>query len=124
MYTNVWNKYLPVIRILIKKSLTSDQLLDLNISDFERAGLGRKSGYKFNVAFNKGKIDNVIIASPLASNLASLLLNDPVIKELFLQHQYTISMNTKFQLGIKCTPGVTEESVNQEQPAEAMAGEA
>jgi hypothetical protein len=122
MYTNVWNKYLPVIRILIKKSINADQLLDLNISDFERAGLGRKSGYKFNVVFNKGKVDNVIIASPLASNLATLLLNDPVIKELFLQNLYAISMNTKFQLGIKCTPGMPLDSVKEE--AEAMADQA
>lgn len=104
MYTNVWNKYLPVIRILIKKAVNSDQALDLNISDFERAGLARKSGYKFNIVFRNGRVDNVIIASPVASNLASLMLADPVIKEHFLQHDYTINMNAKFQLGIKCSP--------------------
>ncbi len=120
MYTNVWNKYLPVIRILIKKSINAEQSLNLNISDFERAGLGRKSGYKFNIVFQKGKVENVIIASPLASNLASLLLADPVIKELFLQHEYTISMNTKFQLGIKCVPSEEMQTTVPEEAAEPV----
>jgi hypothetical protein len=92
----------------------------LNISDFERAGLGRKSGYKFNIVFQKGKVENVIIASPLASNLASLLLADPVIKELFLQHEYAISMNTKFQLGIKCVPSEEMQTTVPEEAAEPV----
>ncbi len=101
MYTNVWNKYLPIIRILLKKSANADQNLDLNLSDFERAGIARKSGYKFNIVFSKGRVDNVIIASPLASNLASVLLSDPVIKELFMNNDYHVNMNTKFQLTMK-----------------------
>ncbi len=113
MYTNVWNKYLPIIRILLKKSVHADQSLDLNLSDFERAGIARKSGYKFNIVFSKGRVDNVIISSPLASNLAQVLLGDPVIKELFMNHDYHVNMNTKFQLAMKRIPNpeVTNEPV-------------
>ncbi len=71
MYTNVLSKYLPVIRIVLKKSLTADQTLALNAQDFMRAGLQRKSGYKFLLKFKNGRLDNVIIDLPLASNLAS-----------------------------------------------------
>ncbi len=102
MYTNVWNKYLPIIRILLKKTAAADQTLDLNLPDFERAGIARKSGYKFNIVFSKGRVDNVIISSPLASNLAQVLLGDPVIKELFLKNDYNVGMNTKFQMSFKC----------------------
>ena len=99
--TNVWNKYIPVIRILLKKAKAADQTLDLNVSDFERAGIARKSGYKFDVKFSKGKVSNVIIASPLASTLAADLLADETIKNLFTQGEYEISLNTKFQLTLK-----------------------
>ena len=102
MYTNVWNKYLPIIRILLKKCATADQTLDLNLPDFERAGIARKSGYKFNIVFSKGRVDNVIISSPLASNLAQVLLGDPIIKELFMKNDYHVGMNTKFQMSFKC----------------------
>jgi hypothetical protein len=100
--TNVWSKYIPIIRILLKKAKTADQTLELNIPDFERAGIARKSGYKFDVKFSKGKISNVIIASPLASTLASDMLADETIKSIFMQGEYEISLNTKFQLLIKC----------------------
>ena len=36
MYTQIWNKYLPIIRILLKRSTGSDQTLNLNATDFER----------------------------------------------------------------------------------------
>jgi hypothetical protein len=99
--TNVWSKYIPIIRILLKKAKTADQTLELNIPDFERAGIARKSGYKFDVKFSKGKVSNVIIASPLASTLAADMLADETIKKLFTEGEYEISLNTKFQLSLK-----------------------
>ena len=44
MYTNVWAKYLPIIRIVMKRSLAAEQILALNAPDFERVGMKRKSG--------------------------------------------------------------------------------
>ena len=101
MYTQVWTKYLPIIRILLKRSATGDQNLDMNRIDFERAGSGRKAGYKFVIEFRKGRVSNLISSSPLASNLASVLLLDPVVKDLFMKNDFDISLNTRFQLHIK-----------------------
>ena len=101
MYTQVWTKYLPIIRILLKRSATAEQTLDMNRIDFERAGSGRKAGYKFIIEFRKGRVSNLISSSPLASNLAAVLLQDPVVKDLFLKVDYDISLNTRFQLHIK-----------------------
>jgi hypothetical protein len=101
MYTQVWTKYLPIIRILLKRTATGEQTLDMNRIDFERAGSGRKAGYKFTIEFRKGRVSNLISSSPLASNLAAVLLGDPVIKELFQKVDYDISLNTRFQLHLK-----------------------
>ena len=101
MYTQIWAKYLPIIKILLKRSATSDQLLDMNVTDFERAGVSRKTGSKFNIKFCNGRIDNIISSSPLARDLATTLLADNMVKELFAQNDYHLTMNTKFQLGIK-----------------------
>ena len=91
MYTNVWAKYLPVIRIVLKRSLVAEQILSLNAPDFERAGLSRKSGYKFLLKFREGRIDNVIVDLPLASSLASTLLHDKVVKDLFSNTNFTLA---------------------------------
>jgi hypothetical protein len=100
LYVHVWGKYLPIIRILMKKSFAGDQTLDLNRIDFEKAGSGRKAGYKFTIELVNGRVSNIISGSPLASDLASVLLNDPASKAILATSKMSISLNTKFQLGI------------------------
>lgn len=100
MYVHVWNKYLPIIKILMKRSANGDQTLDLNRIDFEKAGSGRKAGYKFNIEFVQGRVSNVISSSPLASDLASALLNDGAAREILATHNIDIGLSTRFQLSI------------------------
>ncbi len=101
MYTQIWSKYLPIIKILLKRTVNGDQVLDLNRIDFERAGSGRKAGYKFSIEFTKGRVANIISGSALASDLAFVMLEEPNIKALLLQNHYVVSLNTKFQLSLK-----------------------
>src|SRR5450432_4689469 len=98
MYTHIWLKYLPIIKILMKRSAGNDQTLDLNRIDFERAGTGRKAGYKFTIEFTGGRVSNVISNSPLALDLAAVMLESDTTKQILGQNKYTISLNTKFQL--------------------------
>jgi hypothetical protein len=123
MYTQIWNKYLPVIRILMKRAASGEQQLNLNLSDFERSGATRKSGYKFNILFCNGRVDNVISAWPIAKDLAATLLQDAAAMELLSGNDYQVSMTAKFQLGIKLmarTP-LAGEAVPAAQPEEAGA---
>jgi len=103
MYTYIWNKYLPVIRILLKKSAAGDQLLSLNREDFERAGTGRKAGYKFVIEFTDGKVSNVISGSDLASHLAGAMLEDAATTAVLKTGQFQVILNTKFQITVKNT---------------------
>lgn len=101
MSTTVWLKYLPVIRIILKKSLAADQQLALNAPDFERAGYKRKQGYKFQVELKDGRLNRVLVDTPIASSLVSTLLDDKVVNELTSGNEFHISMNTKYQLTVK-----------------------
>ena len=103
MYSHIWLKYLPIIRILMKKSASTEQNLVLNRIDFEKAGTGRKAGYKFTIEFTNAKVGNVISSSQLATDLAAVVTTDPAAKELIAANNYEISLNTKFQLHIKNT---------------------
>ena len=100
MYVHVWNKYLPIIKILMKKSAGGDQTLNLNRIDFERAGTGRKAGYKFTINFVQGKVSNIISGIPLAADLALALQTDPATRDILANAEIDISLNTKFQLSI------------------------
>lgn len=123
MYTQIWNKYLPIIRILLKRSTGSEQTLNLNATDFERAGATRKSGYKFHINFVNGRVDNIISASPIARDLADVLLQDALVRELFSRADYYVTMDAKFNLGIRfaARPEVAGE---EPAPEEAVAEEA
>ncbi|HZW69408.1 MAG TPA: hypothetical protein VFF57_00985 [Hanamia sp.] len=101
MYTHIWKKYLPIIRILLKKSITESQVLDLNRIDFERAGTARKAGYKFKIEFTGGKVGNIISSSTLAMQLAQVMMEDAPTMDILNEHNFEIALNTKFQLAIK-----------------------
>lgn len=102
MYNHIWKKYLPIINILMKKSVSGeDQVLALNRIDFERAGTGRKAGYKFKIEFTEGKVGNVISGSTLAMHLAQVILEDDAAKQILTENNFEVSLNTKFQLLIK-----------------------
>jgi len=85
----------------MKKSVTEEQVLDLNRIDFERAGTGRKAGYKFKIEFTDGKVGNVISGSTLAMHLAQVILEDDAAQEILKEHNFEVSLNTRFQLTIK-----------------------
>jgi hypothetical protein len=113
MYAQIWTKYLPIIRILLKRTKQDNQVLDLNRIDFERMGTGRKAGYKFTIEFKNGKVANLISSSALASDLASVMLDDANTKSILEGGEFTVSLNTKFQILIKGVadelPAATEE---------------
>ena len=90
-------------------------MLNLTRVDFERAGTGRKAGYKFTIEFTDGKVGNVISGSTLAMHLASVILEDDAAKQILLENNYEVSLNTKFQLSIK---NVTPSETAKAEPAE------
>jgi hypothetical protein len=88
----------------MKRSLVAEQVLALNTPDFERAGMKRKSGYKFSFGLKEGKLKNVIIDLPLASSLAGVLLEDSTINELIQTNEFYISLSAKYELTIRHIP--------------------
>jgi hypothetical protein len=88
----------------MKRSLVAEQVLALNVPDFERAGMKRKSGYKFSFGLKEGKLKNVIIDLPLASSLAGVLLEDSTINELIQTNEFYIALNAKYELTIRHIP--------------------
>lgn len=106
-YTQVWNKYLPVIRILLKRSASAEQNLGLNRIDFEKGSRGRKPACSFNIELIKGHFRTISQSVP-AKELVAALMEDEVSKSLLRQNTYSISLNSDFQLKIKNNSAVSE----------------
>ncbi|WP_295655573.1 hypothetical protein [uncultured Mucilaginibacter sp.] len=102
-YLTTWKKYIPVIRLHLKKSLNEDQSFKLNITDFESAGDRGKSGYSFNIAMENGRVTNNISGSAVARDLYEALKGDEAIKTMLQDKQVKISVGKTFILTIKTT---------------------
>jgi hypothetical protein len=100
-YLATWKKYLPVIRLHLKRSLTGEQSFKLNITDFESAGDRGKSGYTFNVAIENGKVTNNISGSAVARDLFEMLKTDETTKAFFQEKNVKISVGKSFLFTIK-----------------------
>lgn len=104
MFSQAWNKYLPVIKILMKRSSGEIQTLDMNRSDFERAAGGRKTKLNFSIVLHRGRVQNISVTPPpVARELVSILQEDSTTLPLLRQSNFEISMNAAFQLTIKNT---------------------
>ena len=120
MFSQTWKKYLPVINILLKKSVNEEQVLNMNHSDFSRAAGGRKVNFSFSsIQLKNGRIDNTVKHTPFAREFAVALQEHEEIRKI-LQHQhFFFSMNKETQLSIKnITP--TDEN-NEAGPSEVAA---
>ncbi len=109
MYTHIWNKYLPVIRILLKKSAAAEQKMGLNRTDFEKGNRTRKPACSFNIELIKGRFVTLSQSVP-AKDLVTLLLTDEVAKSLLRQNNYNISLNSDLLLCITNITPVEEEA--------------
>jgi hypothetical protein len=98
---SAWNKYLPVIRILMKKSLAGEQVLGMNRNDFDRAAGVRKSGYRFVINFINNKPDGLFSGNDFTQSFISALRSDETIRELLSNTNYSFVFTTKYQLQIK-----------------------
>jgi hypothetical protein len=115
MFTQTWNKYLPIIKILMKRSSTGPQTLDMNQTDFQRAAGGRKVKFTFTVTLHKGRIQNITSPPPLARELSVILQEDDMTRKLVRQQDFEFSLNSGFQLTIKNnTPPETETNTETE----------
>jgi hypothetical protein len=100
MYAHTWKKYLPVIRLLLKKSAAGEQVVTLNRIDFENQGRSRKPSCSFNVEFENGRLRSIKTAvNP--RDLLDVLLLDDAAKSLLRAHHYAVSLNSDFQLKIR-----------------------
>lgn len=108
MYTYTWKKYLPVIRLLLKKSATAEQSVSLNRTDFEKTTKLRKPACSFAVEIVKGRLNTFNNQSVPARDLLEILQEDEITKGLIRQHQYAISLNSDFMLSIKNITPVEE----------------
>jgi hypothetical protein len=118
-YLTTWKRYIPVIRLHLKRSLNGEQQFKLNITDFESAGDRGKSGYTFSIVLENGKVTNNISGSAVARDLFEAMKDDEAIKAMLQNKSIKISVGKSFMLNIKTshissykdTAAITDEAI-------------
>jgi hypothetical protein len=118
MFLQTWNKYLPVIKILLKRSVKAEQMLDMNSSDFQRASGGKKVKYTFSIPLIRGRVPTGEIFPPVAKDLVSVLQQDKTAYGFLQQNELEIAVNSDFQLYIKNNTPVAPDESNSEEVSE------
>lgn len=100
MYTQVWLKFLPVIRIMLKRAVTENQVVKMNRTDFDKAGGGKKAGFSFTIEYTNGKVQNRP-TSVIAKDLIALLQEDRSM-DILRGRTFELEMSPKCELRIRC----------------------
>jgi hypothetical protein len=101
MFAQTWNKYLPVLRILLKRSASDEQTLSMNASDFQRAAGGRKTKFSFSITLHKGRLRTVSNPSVIAKEFVTVLQQDEQIRKYLSSQDIEFSLSNSFQLLLK-----------------------
>lgn len=93
MYTQLWKKYLPVIRLLLKKTTDGDQKLQLYKHEFEATGARNKLGYIFSLEMVNGKAVNKSNKTAVSHDLCLLISENEAIATWMKEQHIKISVN-------------------------------
>jgi hypothetical protein len=115
MFVHTWNKYLPIIKILLKRSVQAEQTLEMNSTDFHRAAAGRKVKYSFSFLLVNGKLGGFEVTPPLAKDLITALQQDSVTDTFIRRSHLQFTLTNNFKLAIRnVTPPVEAEAAEPE----------
>jgi|SRR5450432_290321 hypothetical protein len=100
----LWTKYLPVIRILLKRSINEEQQVSLGKMELQSVDNRKNANYSFNMAITKGKVENNIGTTAISKDLFYVLSQDSMVSSFMNDKSITIQMTRAAQLTLKTNP--------------------
>lgn len=100
-FLHVWMKYDKVLRLLLKKTDTENQKLQLYKHEFENRGIRSKSSFEFNLEMNNGRTVNFLNTPAIARDLAQILNNNSETKDWLKERNIKLSMGESLVLQLE-----------------------
>ena len=101
MYVQLWKKYLPVIRLLLKKTDAGPQTLQLYKHEFESTGARNKTGYIFTLELVNGKPINKSNKTAVSNDMWLALTENPTIADWLKDQSIKVSVNRACELTLQ-----------------------
>jgi hypothetical protein len=103
-FLTLWAKYLPVIRILLKKSVNGEQQVSLGKMELKSVDNRKNANYSFNLEISKGKVENRIGSAAIGKDLFTILTNDSMVNDFMRDKTISIRMGNASLMTIKSDP--------------------
>ena len=100
-YMLLWQKYAPVIQVLLKNTDNKNQKLQLYKHEFEHSGQKQKANVTFSFDLINGKAVNIISTTGIARDLWQVLDNKTATKNLLKDRKIKISIDKSFELQLE-----------------------
>ena len=88
-----WTKYLPAIRILLKKSVNEQQQIALGKLELQSVDNRKNVNFSFNLEIINGKMENIISVSPMGKDLFSVLRDDLTVRNFMSDKNILIQLS-------------------------------
>lgn len=98
----LWTKYLPAIRIMLKKALNEEQQITLSKMELQSVDNRKNVNFSFDLEISNGKVENSMGVPPMGKDLFSVLNGDPLVRNFMHDKKISIQMSRASLLTFKC----------------------
>jgi hypothetical protein len=98
----LWTKYLPAIRILLKRSVNEEQQISMGKMELQSVDNRKNVNFSFNLEISKGKVENSIGVPPMGKDLFNVLSNDLIVRNFMSDKNIIIQMTRAALVTFRC----------------------
>ena len=104
IYTQLWQKYRPVIISKMKLAVDGPQEYQLSKHEFEVISERKSSGHAFNLEINKGMLVNKISGTAVVRDLFEVLKSSNTATEMMQGNYFKINLTKDYRIKIQIIP--------------------
>ncbi len=98
----LWTKYLPAIRILLKKALNEEQQITLSKIELASVDNRKNANFSFNLEISNGKVENGIGVPAMGKDLFEVLNRDLLVRTFMIDKKIILQMTRSAMLTLRC----------------------
>jgi hypothetical protein len=98
----LWTKYLPAIRILLKKAVTEEQQITLSKIELQSVDNRKNVNFSFSLEISNGKVENNISVPAMGKDLFQVLNGDMLVRNFMRDKKVSIQMSRSSSVTFKC----------------------
>ena len=98
----LWTKYLPAMRILLKKAMNEEQQLAFSKIELQSVDNRKNVNFSFNLEISNGKVESTLGVSPMGKDLFNVLNSDLLVRSFMLDKKIMIQMTRSSLLTFRC----------------------